>query len=178
MNEKKEQVRTLLRHYADGVFNEERTLDELLRYLTIDVTPQNPLHKKKQGQSWVVPALDGSGHFVGTCVRPDSYSAVAKVGAFVEGRRLRNIQGIIKDNFELPYTSSTDPKDISPQSKFSLPSLAKLIIDTYGLNVTVDAFNGAMKNRSNYYLPYYYWPLKVLDWSGKVRFGNVSWRLQ
>jgi len=178
MNEMKEQLRTIIRFYHKGAYSEEFALTQLLQHLGVKGERQNPIPVKKVGQFWCEPAKDGSGFYVGTCVRPDAYSEIVQVGTFVNMGRVLRVMSTIRQHFDLPYTHSTNPKDIPLRCKFSLPSLAPILIEHYSLPVAVDAFNGGMTNRNKYYLPYYYWPLKVLDWKGDIRFGNISWRLK
>lgn len=45
------------------------------------------------------------------------------------------------------------------------------IIETYHLPIEIEEFNGG-KNRSKYYFPLYYYPLKILEKQGFIRYGG------
>lgn len=52
--------------------------------------------------------------------------------------------------------------------------IARKVMQHYGFDVDMDAWNGG-HNRSKYYFPYHYYPLKVLEAEGHIKyFGRGS----
>lgn len=61
----------------------------------------------------------------------------------------------------------TLPKDI----EFKSPYFWRKIIDTKGLGIDINAFNGG-KNRALYYFPLFYHPIKILEAGGLIHYGG------
>lgn len=60
--------------------------------------------------------------------------------------------------------------------KLNYKQIVRMIINSRSLPVTLDAFNGG-KNRADFYFPYYYFPLKVLEERGVITYhgrGGVT----
>jgi len=107
----------------------------------------------------------------------DKYSEPQRRRIMVPLEDVNFLWDIIYNTWALPlYPLADNPKKISPERKWKLPGIARLIIERLALQIPIASFNGG-KYRGLYFKHYLY-PARVLDFEKKIRFGNVSWRLK
>ena len=94
-----------------------------------------------------------------------STGAVTEMVKVLPKKNVNVVRNIVEDNFGIAETCGY---------RYLVRALKK----HYRLNVDTEAWNGG-KNRAKYYFPYHYYPLKVLEAQGVVRYsGGKVTRLQ
>lgn len=122
----------------------------------------------------------------------------------IQGWKGKSTREIIEtgDNYKvIEYRKNKDTGDVSEQVKLIPKFYVKVVKEIiqnnfdvteicgyrylvnklkayYGFEVDVEAWNGG-RNRSKYYFPYHYYPLKILEAQGVIRYsGGRTMRLQ
>lgn len=68
------------------------------------------------------------------------------------------------DKYLLGYNATTKYKEIVEE-----------LMDYYDLHFDLSSFNGGL-NRNRHYFPKYYYPMKILEHIGFIRYGKRIWR--
>ena len=95
----------------------------------------------------------------------------------VPEEKVMNIWKIICEQIE--YTPTIHFKDKKTKEKYRLNyrNTVKAVIDFYNLPVSINGFNGG-DNRAKHYFPYYYYPLKVVEFYNNIHYTrNTIFRL-
>lgn len=100
----------------------------------------------------------------------------------IEYRKSKETEEIYEDERDLPFDNvyvlwGLIKKKCDMETKYGYKYLVRLVLNHYKfhekenihLDFMMEAFNGG-KNRAKYYFPYLYYPLKVLEYQGKIKY--------
>jgi hypothetical protein len=77
------------------------------------------------------------------------------------------------------YRSAADWSEVPASYRFNLPEVALVLRRKKLLPRGMDTLSiGGGRRRATYYFPLYLYPMRVLDYLGRIRFGRSSWRLE
>lgn len=112
----------------------------------------------------------------------DAHEAGRAVSAWVPEKAVKRLWRAIKKGFPVSAKyrdAGLLATEVAEQYKFRLPEVVKVMAARKMLpkRFHVKTFYGGV-NRKAYYFPLYLYPMRVLDFLGRIRFGISSWRLE
>lgn len=111
----------------------------------------------------------------------DAHEAPKSAVKWVPEKAVKKLWRVIKKAFpkSAKYRLATDSSEVPASYRFDLPAVVPLMAKAKMLpkHFNTKTFY-AGKNRNLHYMPKYLYPMRVLDFLGRIRFGGTSWRLE
>lgn len=129
-----------------------------------------------QGESGVYVIRDKEEKiFVCIEYRKDKHTGeVKEVKHRVPEKKVLNIWKIICEHIDMIPVHNFKDKELKKRYNLEYRPLSESVIEFYDLSVSQEAFNGGGGNRAWYYFPHYYYPIKVVEFYGNIRYGRNS----